>query len=184
MNFSYDTDSSAQTSQFRPDTFQHGFTRFHQSPTWASSNFVPSPFVLDWLRSLPAQLQQTSRPLSYSVFIERTKHQWQYLKDDSRPLKSWLRLAESIRRCAESFDKQADLESAFVEYAKAATILLEKIPEHPDYWVLLSTDQRHDMGQVSYFCLMAHDCGSVGRVHFPYEFIDKFIRVLHDFHSI
>jgi hypothetical protein len=150
MNSSYDTDSSAQTSQFRPDTFQHGSTRFYQSPTWAPSNFVPSPFVRDWLQSLPAQLQQTSRPLAYSELIERTEHQWQSLKDDSRPLKSWLRLAESICRDAKSFDKRADLESAFVEYARAATILLEKIPEHPDYRVLLST-KRYVMGLVSSF---------------------------------
>jgi STAM-binding protein len=181
MNFSYETDTSAQTRQLRPVTSQHGYTRSNQNPTWAPSNIVPSPFVLDWLRSLPVQLQETSRPLSYSEFIERMELQWQSLKDDSRPLKSWLRLAESIRRDAESFDKQADLESAFVEYAKAATILIEKIPTHPDYRVL-STTQRHDMGLVSYFHPMAHDCSSVGCVHLPY--LTHSFRALHDFYSI
>jgi hypothetical protein len=170
MNSSYDTDTSGQTSQIRPDTFQHGSTQFYQYPTWAPSNFV-----LDWLQSLPAQLQGTSRPLSYSNFIGRTEHQWQSLKDDSRSLKSWLRLAESICWDAKNFDLQADLESAFVEYAKAAIIILEKIPEHPDYWVLVSTKHRNDMDLVSYFYPMAHGCGSVGRVHFSYECIDEFI---------
>lgn len=150
MNSSYDTDTSAQTMQIRSDISEYdGFTGSYQNPTWAPSNFVPSPFVFNWIQTLPIQLQETSRPLHYSDFIERTEHQWQSLKDDSRPLKSWLRLVESICRDAAEFDYQVDLESAFVEYAKAATILLEKIPEHPDYWVLLSTKHRHDMGMVS-----------------------------------
>jgi hypothetical protein len=145
MNSPYDTGTSAQTS----DTFQHGSTWSYQNPT---SNF--NPFVLDWLRSLlgGAQLQETSRPLSYSEFIERTEHHWQSLKNDSKPLKVWLRLAESIYKDAKIFDRQVDLESAFVEYAKAATIVLEKIPAHTDYRVPLGTTQLHNMGLVSYFC--------------------------------
>jgi len=74
---------------------------------------------------------------------ERAK---QILGEDPRPFKAWLRIAENARRDAKSFQEQGDLESAFVEYAKAATIVLEKIPSHPDYRVLLSTTQRHNMG--------------------------------------
>jgi hypothetical protein len=51
-----------------------------------------------------------------------------------------------------------------VEYAKAATIVLEKIPGHPEYRVLLSTTQRHNMGLVRYlYSLGPHKCASVGQ---------------------
>lgn len=42
-----------------------------------------------------------------------------------------------------------DLEAAFVEFAKAATIILEKLPTHKEYYTLLSPTQRHNLGIVS-----------------------------------
>jgi hypothetical protein len=90
---------------------------------------------------------------------ELAEHAKQIPGVDPRPFKSRLRIAENAR-----------------------TIVLEMIPARPDYRVPLSTKHRHSMGLVSYFYPMAHDCGSVGRVHFPYECIDEFIfRILHDF---
>ncbi|KAI9459316.1 hypothetical protein F5148DRAFT_964366, partial [Russula earlei] len=86
------------------------------------------------------------RPHSIAELAELAKLT---LGDDPKPFKAWLRTAENARRAAKSFQEQGDLESAFVEYAKAATIVLEKIPAHPDYRVLLSTTQRHNMGLVS-----------------------------------
>jgi hypothetical protein len=150
MNSSCDTDISAQTSQLRPATFQHGSTRSYQNPL--PSNTVPSTVVQDWLRYPPAELQTSTFP--YSKLIERTKHHCQSLGNDPKPLKGWHRLAESIHREAKSFHKLGDIDSAFVEYAKAATIVLEKIPVHPDYRVLLSTTQRDNMGLVCYFYLI------------------------------
>jgi STAM-binding protein len=70
---------------------------------------------------------------------------------DPRSFKAWLRIAENAKSDAKAFQVQDDLESAFVEYAKTATILLEMLPSHPDYSVLLSTTQRHDMGLMGYF---------------------------------
>jgi len=154
MNSSYDTDIS--TSRLRPATFQHGSTRYYGIRTWAFA----SPVFRDWLRSPPTQLQGTSRPLSYSELIERTEHHWQSLKNDSKTLKGWLRLAESIHRSAKSFHKQGVLDSAFVEYKKASTIVLEKIPAHPDYGVLLSTKHRDNINLVSHFY-------PIGPVHVP-----------------
>lgn len=175
MNSSYATDMFSQSSQFHPATYQPGPTRIYQNPNSAPPN-VAHP-------ALPPQHQAPpSRPHSIGELAERAK---QILGEDPRPFKAWLRIAENARRDAKSFQEQGDLESAFVEYAKAATIVLEKIPAHPDYRVLLSTTQRHNMGLVSYFYPIAHDCGSVGRVHFPYECIDESIfRVLHGFHLI
>ncbi|KAI0264044.1 hypothetical protein BGY98DRAFT_1044115 [Russula aff. rugulosa BPL654] len=124
MNSSHDTDMYSQPSQFRPVTYQPGPARIYQNPTLESSNVAhPAP--------PPPQLQAPpSRPHSIGELAERAK---QILGEDPKP-------------DAKSFQEQGDLESAFVEYAKAATIVLEKIPAHPDYRVLLSTTQRHNMG--------------------------------------
>ncbi|KAF8477668.1 hypothetical protein DFH94DRAFT_634532, partial [Russula ochroleuca] len=90
------------------------------------------------------------RPHLIAELAERAK---QSLGDDTgpiRPFKVWLRIAENARRDAKIFHEQGEFESAFVEYAKAATIMLEKIPGHPDYEVFLSMTQRHNMALVSY----------------------------------
>jgi hypothetical protein len=119
----------------------------------------------------------TRNPHSIEELAERMK---QNLGENPRPFKTWLRIAENARRDAKTFQEQGDLDSAFVEYAKAATIVLEKIPAHPDYRVLLSTTQRHNMGLVSCFYPICPDNGgSVGHVHVPYECI---FRVLHNSH--
>ena len=71
------------------------------------------------------------------------------LWDPSKGLKHWLRTAEKARRAAESYVEAKDYESAFIEYAKAATIVLEKLPYHKEYQTLLNADQRHNLGMVS-----------------------------------
>jgi STAM-binding protein len=140
MNSSYATDVFTQISQFHPATFQPGPTRLYQNPTSAAQ---PN---LAQAAPHPSQLQSPSRPHSIAELAEHAKHA---LGEDVKPFKAWLRIAENARRDAKRYYEQADLESAFVEYAKAATIVLEKIPAHPDYRVLLSTTQRHNMGLVS-----------------------------------
>jgi hypothetical protein len=146
----------SQSSQFRTATYQPGPAQIHQNPNSAPSNVAHS--------APPPSQHQTppSRPHSIGELVERVK---QTLGEDPRSFKAWLRIAENARRDAKSFQEQGDLESSFVEYAKAATIVLEKIPAHPDYRVLLSTRQCRNVGLVSYFYPIAHDCGSVGRVH-------------------
>jgi USP8 dimerisation domain len=135
--------TGTQTSQLLRGTSQPGPTRVHQNPTSVPTNLGQ----LDGLATIPSQLKGASRPHSIAELAERAK---QSLGDESRPFKAWLRVAENARRDAKSFYELGDLESAFVEYAKAATIVLEKIPSHPDYRVLLSTTQRHNVGLVSY----------------------------------
>ena len=101
----------------------------------------------------PSRHQSASRPHSLAELADIVK---QSVGDDPRPLKvcQWLRIAENVRRDAKTFKEQGNLELAFVEYAKAATIVLEKIPFHPDYRVVLSMIQRHNMGLVSYIRLV------------------------------
>jgi hypothetical protein len=127
-------------------------------------------------QSAPPQLPAPSRPHSIAELAERAK---QSLCDGVRPLKSWLKIAEKARRDARIFKERGDLELAFVEYEKAATIVLEKIPAHPDYRILLSTTQRHNIGLVSYFySLGPRTCALAGQVHVPYGFISVFFTVV------
>ena len=93
-----------------------------------------------------SQPQAASRPHSIAELTEMAKDS---LGEGDFPFKTWLQIAENARRDAQSYQAQGDLESAFVEYAKAATIALEKIPAHPDYMVLLNSTQRHNTTLVS-----------------------------------
>lgn len=152
MNY-HGTDISTQSSQFRPSASQPRQTRANQNPNSAPSNHAQAA-------AFPSQPRASSRPQTIAELAERAK---QSLGGDVRPLKAWLRIAENARRSAKNFDEQGDLDSAFVHYAKAATIVLEKIPGHPDYRVLLSTTQRHNMGLLSEFSSLGpYNCASVG----------------------
>lgn len=86
------------------------------------------------------------RPASISELAARAQDN---LWDPTKGLKHWLRTAERARRHAEALATDGDYESAFVEYAKAATIVLEKLPTHREYNVLLNADQRQNLGMVS-----------------------------------
>jgi hypothetical protein len=73
------------------------------------------------------------------------------LWDETKELKHYLRVAERYRKDGKDYAKRGDLESAFVEFAKAATLVLEKLPTHRDYHTLLNAAQRHNLGLVSLF---------------------------------
>jgi hypothetical protein len=146
---------STQSSQFRPTTSQPGPTGLYQEATSVPPNHTQAT-------PPPSHPQGPLRPYSIEELEERVK---QALGDDAtrRSLTTWLRIAENARRGAKTFYEQGELELAFEEYAKAATIVLEKISAHPDYRVLLSTTQRYNMGLVSYFSSLGpHGCASVG----------------------
>jgi hypothetical protein len=70
------------------------------------------------------QPQAASRPHSVAELAEMAKDS---LGEADLPFKTWLRIAENARRDAKSHEEQGDFESAFVDYARAATIALEKI---------------------------------------------------------
>lgn len=86
------------------------------------------------------------RPATIAELADRARDD---LWDPSKGVKYWLKTGESHRRAGKGFFEVGDLESAFVEYAKAATIVLEKLPLHRDYATTLTTDQRHNLGLVS-----------------------------------
>ncbi|RPD76125.1 hypothetical protein L226DRAFT_448606, partial [Lentinus tigrinus ALCF2SS1-7] len=93
----------------------------------------------------------SSRPQYYrpATIAELAAQAQENLWDPSKGLKHWLRTAEKSRRNAETLVANSDFEGAFVEYAKAATIVLEKLPTHREYQTLLNPDQRHNLGMVS-----------------------------------
>ena len=146
MDSFYTANAHTQQTQFQPATF----LQYQPDPSQVYQNPISVPSIPPQSRAgpIPSQLQELSRPHSIVELAERAKLS---LGDDPRPFKSWLRIAENARREAKGLQEQGDLESAFVEFAKAATIVLEKIPAHPDYRVLLSQTQRHNMGLVSCF---------------------------------
>ncbi|KDQ56525.1 hypothetical protein JAAARDRAFT_294427 [Jaapia argillacea MUCL 33604] len=66
--------------------------------------------------------------------------------DSSKELKYYLRAAQKARDAGRDAIRAGDLENAFVEFAKAATIVLERLPAHRDYTSLLTPSQRHNLG--------------------------------------
>lgn len=68
--------------------------------------------------------------------------------DDRAPLKHHLRTAEKYRKEGKDLAKQGDLENAFVLLAKAATLVLEKLPAHREYHAMLTGEQQNNLALV------------------------------------
>lgn len=79
------------------------------------------------------------------------------LWDESKDFKYYLRLAEKHRKEGKECAKRGDLEGAFVELARAATLVLEKLPMHKDYHNVLNANQRHNLGLVSVLCIVTFE---------------------------
>ncbi|KZP29966.1 hypothetical protein FIBSPDRAFT_726609 [Athelia psychrophila] len=69
--------------------------------------------------------------------------------DASMGVKHWLKVADGARTKGKLYAENGDLENEFIHYARAATIVLEKLPAHRDYNATLNPDQRHNLGLVS-----------------------------------
>ena len=98
----------------------------------------------------------SKRPPSIPELAERAEIAW----DASKDFKFWLKTAERARHLGQRYDSAADYENAFVEYARAATLILDKIPTHRDYHTRLDAAQRETLISVRCsFCvlLVIHD---------------------------
>jgi len=91
------------------------------------------------------RIPSTKRPASIAELAQRATVD---LYDDSKDFKYFLRLAEKHRKEGKESAKRGDLEGAFVELARAATLVLEKLPMHKDYHTVLNQTQRHNLGLV------------------------------------
>ena len=94
------------------------------------------------------------RPKSIAELAAIAQHN---LWDPNKPLKHWLRTAEKARKVGQSYVDTRNFEAAFIEFARAATIVLEKLPTHQEYHVLLNADQRANLGMVSVLYFV-NDC--------------------------
>ena len=81
------------------------------------------------------------RPAMISELTERANIPW----DKSKGFKYHLKLAEKYRREGKEYERSGDMENAFVEFAKAASLVLELLPEHPDYFAKLKPNQRDNL---------------------------------------
>lgn len=97
--------------------------------------------------NVPRQIRPSRRPATISELAERANTQW----DESKGFKYHLKLAERYRREGKEHARAGDMENAFVQLAKAATLVLERLPEHPDYNAKLNATQRHNLGLVRSF---------------------------------
>lgn len=93
--------------------------------------------------------QSSSSPRRPFCIAELANHATHNLWDPSKGLKQWLKAADGFRKAGRAYHEAGDLEAAFVEFAKAATIILEKLPSHKEYFTLLTATQRHNLGLVS-----------------------------------
>ncbi|KAI0066355.1 hypothetical protein BV25DRAFT_1530427 [Artomyces pyxidatus] len=65
--------------------------------------------------------------------------------DTTLSIKHWLRFAERSRRAGRRCVEDGHLERAFIEHTKAAMAVLEVLPAHKDYQLLLNAKQRHNL---------------------------------------
>ncbi|KAF8153341.1 hypothetical protein B0H34DRAFT_723155 [Crassisporium funariophilum] len=92
------------------------------------------------------QIPKNSPPKRPASIAELADRAMVDLWDESKDFKQYLRLAEKFRREGKERAKQGDIEGAFVELARAATLVLEKLPQHRDYNSMLNANQRHNLG--------------------------------------
>lgn len=84
--------------------------------------------------------KKSRRPCSIQELAQRADISG--IWDPSKDLKLWLKMAENARHSGQELDRAGELEDAFVEYTKAASLILEKIPSHRDYHARLDSTQR------------------------------------------
>ena len=85
---------------------------------------------------------QLKRPASIAELTERALDN---LWDENKDLKHYLRVAEKCRHDGKEFVRTGDLENAFIQFTRATTLVLEKLPQHRDYYSLLKPPQRQNL---------------------------------------
>jgi hypothetical protein len=115
-----------------------------QDPS-ASSRSV---YTLTRHASQPSRAAPPRRPSTIAELAERARDsRW----DDSLSVKQALRAAHRYRNAGYAHIDNGDLEMGFVELARAATIVMEKIPAHKDYQTALSPTMRKNLGSVRFW---------------------------------
>jgi len=120
--------------------YDHGYND-GQSPTYAHQ---PS------IGTTPTSTTSTQyRPATIAELAERASlNLWDDSASSTKDFKAYLRLAERYRKEGKDAAKKGDYEHAFVMLAKAATLVLEKLPGHRDYQTVLTASQRSNLSLV------------------------------------
>ncbi|KAF9254780.1 Mov34-domain-containing protein [Marasmius fiardii PR-910] len=82
------------------------------------------------------------RPSSIAELAQKARNN--HLRENQN-LKYYLKHAESNRREAFKYVQAGDLESAFISFARTASLILEMLPSHPDYRTGLDETQRANL---------------------------------------
>ncbi|KAJ7187542.1 hypothetical protein GGX14DRAFT_383488 [Mycena pura] len=92
-----------------------------------------------------------ARPATISELAAAAKADPDAASPAKQPLKYYLRRAETHKSGGKALahDAGLDLERAFIEYARAATLIVETIPSHRDYATELTEPQRENLTAVS-----------------------------------
>ena len=93
--------------------------------------------------------RQQRRPATITELAERALDN---LYEEKKPLKHYLKLAERYRKDAKDYNSRGDLENAFIYFARAATLALDKLPTHREFYALLNPTQRSNLNLVRTFC--------------------------------
>lgn len=94
--------------------------------------------------------QHQRRPTAIGELSERALDN---LYDENKPLKHYLKIAERYRKDARDYYSKGDLENAFIFFARAATLVLDKLPTHREFYTLLNATQRSNLNLVRTFRL-------------------------------
>ena len=98
--------------------------------------------------STPDRNHHQRRPATISELSERALEN---LYDENKPFKHSLRIAEQSRKDARDYHSRGDLENAFIYFARAATLVLDKLPMHREFYTLLKPHQRSNLNLVRTF---------------------------------
>ena len=126
-----------------------------------------------------ARLERKTRPATIAELADKSRED---LWDPNKHLKHWLRTAELARKSGKQYAENGDYERSFVQLARAASIILEKMPTHKDYHTLLTSSQRNNLVLVSLssfprhsispnFLLVVFDCPVRGSSLLPFPVI-------------
>lgn len=101
----------------------------------------------------PDRVERKTRPATIAELAEKSRED---LWDPNKHLKHWLRTAELARKSGKQYAENGDYERSFIQLARAATIILEKMPTHRDYNTLLTSNQRNNLVLVSPSFVLAY----------------------------
>ena len=92
--------------------------------------------------SAPSDLERKTRPATITELAEKArKYPW----DPNKSLKYWLHTTDLARKSAKQHALNGDYQRSFVQFARVASMILEKMPTHKDYDTLLTSDQRNNL---------------------------------------